>query len=287
MFKISKLVIIVAIFNHFVNGSDWIYEEQTEWGNTFPECGGNQQSPISMTTDETVLNANYNIRLINYDNAIKDFDVMNTGHSIQFTYKGNISKVPIVSGTVVDGQNYSLHQIHFHWGQTNGKGSEHRIDGQYFDMEVHLVHYNRVKYPTWDEAIQSNQGALVLSSFLQVQGASVPKLDSIVDMVNRLTDSTDSITLPLNGKPFTARDLLPDHEIIDEVDIFRYVGSLTTPPCTEGVLWLVINAFGAISEQQMNVFRSVKDVQHNLMMGNNYRSLHPLNGRTLERFRVR
>lgn len=63
---------------------------------------------------------------------------------------------------------FQLEQFHCHWGCSDGKGSEHTVDGVSYSGELHLVHWNQTKYPSFDEAAKHHDGLAVLGVFLKV-----------------------------------------------------------------------------------------------------------------------
>ncbi len=73
----------------------------------------------------------------------------------------------LVGGPLQDDQ-YLLEQYHCHWGSSEGKGSEHTVDGKAFDGELHLVHWNKSKYKSFQEAAGHSDGLAVLGVFLKV-----------------------------------------------------------------------------------------------------------------------
>jgi carbonic anhydrase len=109
--------------------------------------------------------------------------------------------------------------------------SEHRVDGRSFDMELHLVHASAAG------------GTAVIGVFLERGSSS----GSLTPVFRRLPDD-------LNAKhhleaSFNPRSFLPKSDAH-----FSYVGSLTTPPCTEGVQWTVMKEPVAISDEDMAQF---------------------------------
>ena len=108
-----------------------------------------------------------------------------------------------------------------------------------------------------------------------------------LDMPIRLEDF-----LPQNGpSPFEEENKIPrnfrgrggeEEEVEAHFSLFRYPGSLTTPPCTEGVRWLVVGDPVAIGRRQIGAFRAVKDFLHRTAEGNNFRRLQPLSGRQFD-----
>lgn len=108
------------------------------------------------------------------------YDVVNNDHSIQFTYVGDPTTAPTLSGSAlnfgdfnrrnhINSDRFALAQFHFHWGLRNGQGSEHLLQGQEYDMELHLVHYNHDKYRNLNQALASrSNGVVVLAIFYKV-----------------------------------------------------------------------------------------------------------------------
>jgi carbonic anhydrase len=160
----------------------------------------------------------------------------NNGHTIQVNYATG-------SYIVVDEIRYDLKQFHFH------SPSENAIDGKSFPLEMHLVHRNA-----------ANQLAVV-AVFLD-EGADNTVLQAVWDHLSTQIGS-QAVDVLVN-----ATELLPVTQTA-----YRFSGSLTTPPCTEGVSWLVMTSPITVSSEQIEAFQ-------NLYEGNN-RPLQPLNGRDL------
>jgi carbonic anhydrase len=143
-------------------------------------------------------------------------DVVNNGHTVEFDTKDS-------HYILLDGQRYNLVQFHFH------AHSEHALDGKYFPAEMHLVH-------------KSEEGELVVLAVYQDVAAhhiSSHVFDHIPEREKR-----ETVSLDLNI-------LLPS-----EKDRFVYDGSLTTPPCTENVTWLVFKNPITLSSQDFDRFKA-------------------------------
>lgn len=143
----------------------------------------------------------------------------------------------------VGGARYDLTQFHFH---TPG---EHTVEGRPFDMEVHLVH-------------QNEEGTLAVVGILVRRGGEHPVLD---DLAEQLPEPGESLAIE---KKIAVAELLPEAS-----RIFRYEGSLTTPPCSEGVQWFVFETPVEVSAAALAAFEAV--------LGDNSRPVQPLNGREL------
>ena len=144
----------------------------------------------------------------------------------------------------VEGVRYELIQFHFH---TPG---EHTVAGESFDMEIHLVHRNE-------------DGALAVVGVLVRRGGEHPVLDVLAGLLPQPGESR-----ALKDIEIVASDLLPETR-----RSFRYVGSLTTPPCSEGVQWFVLETPVEVSDAGLAAFEAA--------LGNNNRPVQPLNDRTL------
>jgi carbonic anhydrase len=155
---------------------------------------------------------------VRFDYKPTAFGVVDNGRTVQ---------VNVGSGNTIEvqGRRYDLVQFHFH------RPSEERIDGRQFDMVAHLVH-------------KDPEGRLAVVAVLLDRGSA----HAVVQQVWN--------NLPLEkGEQLDARapvdlnDLLPADK-----RYYTYMGSLTTPPCSEGVLWMVMQQPVAISQAQINIF---------------------------------
>ncbi|WP_280344004.1 carbonic anhydrase [Nocardia neocaledoniensis] len=146
----------------------------------------------------------------------------NNGHAVQ-------ADIPAGSGNriIVDGTPFSLRQYHFHLP------SEHTVDGAEAAMELHLVHADQV-------------GRLaVLAVLLRAQSAPAP-LSTV------LTAAPDRV-----GATRTLSNIDPNTFLPDNRTQFRYEGSLTTPPCTEGVAWIVLRDPSPVTITEVDRYRSL------------------------------
>ena len=133
-----------------------------------------------------------------------------------------------VSGSHISllGKTYELAQFHFH------RPSEERVNGKSFDMVAHLVH-------------KSEDGKLAVVAVLLEKGMEHPLIQSVWN--NLPLEKNDYVTPP--GLTIDVAQLLPEDR-----SYYTYMGSLTTPPCSEGVLWLVLKQAQPISPEQLAIF---------------------------------
>ncbi len=148
-------------------------------------------------------------------------EILNNGHTIQANYaKG--------SAISIDGKAFELKQFHFH------SPSENHINGKSFPMEAHLVHADK-------------DGNLAVVAVMFTEGGSNRLIASLWKKMPEKTGDKHAVGLDIN-----AMELLPKDKAY-----YRFNGSLTTPPCTEGVRWFVMKQPVAISEQQVKAFEQV------------------------------
>jgi carbonic anhydrase len=202
----------------------WTYEGEEgpeHWGELSSEyatcSGGTKQSPIDVTGTIEGDLAN-----IAFDyHVVSPLHIINNGHTAQIA-------IPSGSSMTLDGMTYPLKQFHFH------SPSEHTVDGVADAMEMHLVHI-------------TDDGAIAVVGVL-------------------LTESEENAALKgvLEAIPVTAG---PEQEVTGSADLnallpaqrtsYRYSGSLTTPPCSEGVQWLLMTERQTVSTAQVEAFRKV------------------------------
>ncbi len=155
-----------------------------------------------------------------FDYRAGDVELVDTGHTIQVNQ-------PAGSSIQVEGDRYDLLQFHFH------EPSEHTIDGEQFAGELHLVHR--------DEA-----GGLAVVAVLLREGASSAVLAPVFDALPAELDATAQV------EGFDPSRVLPEQRTT-----YRYDGSLTTPPCTEGVSWFVLDTPIEVSAAQLAAFSGI------------------------------
>ena len=161
----------------------------------------------------------------------------NNGHTVYLDYSPGDS-------IEVGGQSYELQGIHYH------SPAEHLLDGENFSAELHLVH-------------QDASGNLAVVGLLFRTGQSSPIIQSLIDAA---PDALASVELD-DGPASSSY-------IPDILDYYGYSGSLTTPPCTEGVSWIVMQSVGTLSQEQANRLQE-------MVGGPNNRPVQSIGGRQI------
>lgn len=220
----------------------WDYSETghtgpTHWGELDPNFSMCSSGKNQSPVDLTAM-VESNLSYITFGYKAGGYEVLNNGHTIQVNYEPG-------STISVDGHEFELKQFHFH------NPSENTINGKFWPMEAHFVHADQegnlaviaVMFKTGDE-----------NSELQKAWASLP--DNAGEK-NALSEKIDAVSL------------LPEKK-----DFYRFNGSLTTPPCSEGVLWLVMKDDLMASVDQIQRFAQI--MQHP-----NNRPVQPKNARLI------
>ncbi len=216
----------------------WSYggkDGPAHWGDlssAYAVCkAGHQQSPIDIGQTQQT-----GLAALEIHYAAAPLRVINNGHTIQVDYTPG-------STMTLSGRQYELLQFHFH------SPSENTVDGKHFEMEVHFVHKDKA-------------GKLgVLGVFIE-KGAPNPALARIW---RHMPITAGGKAAPV-GESVSGSDLLPPNQ-----GYYRFVGSLTTPPCSEGVQWHVMKQPITASSGQIKAFLDVVGVNNRPVQKRNNR----------------
>lgn len=218
----------------------WGYDGENgpqAWGQLkaeFNVCAiGKRQSPINIEEGSTLQGP---AEALQFNYSPSNATVVNNGHTIQVDMQGD-------NTLVVRGSRYRLAQFHFH------TPSEEQINFKRSAMVVHLVHKN-------------DEGQLAVVAVLLEQGNANAFIDKVWTYMP--LDAGDRVRMPLES--LNATELLPSDQ-----RYYQFMGSLTTPPCTEGVLWMVLKQPVTLSRAQFKLFTQ--------LYPNNARPVQPVNGR--------
>ena len=226
----------------------WTYEGEKHWSDLDPAysaCnGGREQSPIDIQTAEKAdLPA---IRFEYISGPLKY--LINNGHTIRVNYhdapgSGNF--------LIVGGKRYQLTQFHFH------RPSEEYIHGKPYDMVIHLMH-------------QASDGTIAGVAVLLKAGSANATIQLLWQHIPEVEGKdVEGKELEIAGVDLNPAGLLPH-----DTYYYTYMGSLTAPPCTEGVTWFVLKTPVEISAEEISAFAR--------LYPHDVRSPQPLNGRIVK-----
>ncbi|HEX5685737.1 MAG TPA: carbonic anhydrase family protein [Ideonella sp.] len=202
------------------HGDHWDYSGEAgpqAWGKMKPEfskCSTGQRQSPIDIRDGIAVQ----LEPIQFDYRTTGFSVIDNGHTVQVN-------LPSGNTITVLGRRFELLQFHFH------RPSEERINGKQYDMVAHLVH-------------QDAEGKLAVVAVLLDRGVAQPLVQAVWNALPLEKNEAQAApgTIDLNK-------LLPEDR-----RYYTYMGSLTTPPCSEGVLWMVMKTPVPVSPEQIDIF---------------------------------
>jgi carbonic anhydrase len=209
----------------------------------YAACGsGKSQSPVNLLPNpgagSTGWKMEYKTTSLRIAHNEHVEELINNGHTIQVTPQEG-------SSITYSGKVFHLKQFHFH------TPSEHTIDGKHSPMEIHLVH-------------QADDQSLAVVGVLVQEGKHNSNFDQLIrHLPNAVGEKKTHDSVNINIAVHVPKDLYAYH----------YIGSLTTPPCSENVQWMVLKNPISMSKEQVNAFSS--------RLKNNNRPTQPMNERTL------
>lgn len=219
---------------------NWAYEGAggpQAWGKLQPEfslcTSGKRQSPINIDETQTLRGP---AEAIQFHYQPSHATVRHDGHTIEVNVAGD-------NTLTVRGSTYKLVQLHFH------HPAEERVNNQGFAMSVHLLHRNE-------------QGKIVMLAVLLEPGEA----NALINNVWTYLPLEMGDQVPMPAGLLNLNELLPQDQ-----RYYQFFGSLTTPPCTEDVLWLILKQTATASKEQIKLFAQ--------LFPNNARPVQALNGR--------
>ncbi|WP_428908173.1 carbonic anhydrase [Niallia sp. Krafla_26] len=229
----------------YISSINWSYKGKTGpmyWSkldSTYKACSkGMRQSPINFDLSKVkkVKGSSLNLHIHYQPTTV---NVTNTGSTIQ------AEPITDYNRLVLNGHEYFLQQFHFH------TPSEHTLNGQHQELELHLVH-------------QDKSGKLAVVGVFINEGAAINTLNSIWGILPEEKTKEAKVV----NHPIHLNHLLPE-----DPSFFYYEGSLTTPPCTEGVQWVVFKKPIEMSKSQIQSFQEIFPY--------NSRPIQPINNRDI------
>uniref|UniRef100_A0A7E4USR0 Carbonic anhydrase n=1 Tax=Panagrellus redivivus TaxID=6233 RepID=A0A7E4USR0_PANRE len=268
-YMVHLISLLVALTTAVMADASWGYNADNGPATWPGVCQtGFRQSPIDFNLGSVEISHYNKLHFVHYHNA-GSVNVTNNGHSV--TVSGFETWGPnqpyIYSGGLA--HKYKLVQFHAHWSQDYLTGSEHTVGGLHYPAEVHFVHI-RDGY-TVATAANLSDGIAVVGVFLNLGTPNVG-----ISMLKAALSDVVSVGPVTKVDGFRPKTLLPQNT----ESFYRYEGSLTTPGCNEAVIWTVLTDPVTVTEDQLNLFRNLKD-HHDNMLATNYRPTQPLNGRQI------
>ncbi|KFO35371.1 Carbonic anhydrase 9 [Fukomys damarensis] len=249
--------------------SHWRYGGNPPWPQVSPACAGRFQSPVDIRPELTAFRqALRPLQLLGFElQPHPELRLRNNGHTVQLTLP------PGLEMALGPGREYRAVQLHLHWGSSDRPGSEHTVDGHRFPAEIHVVHLSTT-FSRVEEALGRPGGLAVLAALLEEGPEENSAYEQLLSQLEEITKEGSEIWIP--GLDVSA--LLPS----DLSRYFQYEGSLTTPPCSQGVIWTVFNQTVRLSARQLHTLSGSLWGPGDSRLQLNFRATQPLNGRMIE-----
>lgn len=253
------------------------YEENNgpaTWHLRFPAAGGTKQSPINLQDRCSLIINSETEPLLKFSSDIhcppSEMKIYNNGYTIAMYANWANGKRPTLFGGPLK-EDYNFLNIRFRWGPNDIEGSEHMINSSKFAMELQAAFIS--EHSKTEDILQAARDGyfLMLSYLFMVTPLDNPYLEPIITSLKYVKFPMACLCI----EPMVLSLLMPDFSR----DYFTYIGSLTFPPCTEGVRWIVKGEPLMISSRQVRKFRKLCGCFGRIET--NSRPIQKINGREL------
>ncbi|KAL4230038.1 Carbonic anhydrase-related protein 10 [Mactra antiquata] len=279
------LTLLLLIHSHTGDGSSlwsvwWNYDGISGpmmWGSMTNEwymCSkGKNQSPIDI--DPNMLLFDPTLKHIEIQGDMITGTVVNNGVDLSIEVNDTEDFLPVNITLGPLSYKYTVARIKFHFGSWDGVGSEHSVNGEFFDGEVHIEAFNSDVFANFSHAQKAPRGVAIIAAFLQVGKRSDENFEILANL---------SKLVPYKGQRVRLKELSLVSFLPNKDNYITYEGSFTQPGCYETVTWIILNRPIAVSHSQLETLRNLRqrDVNHpQSFMADNIRPIMPLNRRTL------
>uniref|UniRef100_A0A3P8U8U2 Protein tyrosine phosphatase receptor type Z1a n=1 Tax=Amphiprion percula TaxID=161767 RepID=A0A3P8U8U2_AMPPE len=223
---------------------------QHSWAKKYPSCSSARQSPVDIDETFTQVRLQYqNVQLEGWNKLTAESTTIHNNGKTAIDVDGEF----FVSGGGLSSR-FRVSRVTFHWGRCNATsdGSEHSLNGMKYPLEMQIYCYDPDDFQSLDDAIKEGGRVAALAVLFEISLDDNENFTPVLEAINTVSRFKSG-----SVEAFTLRSLLPNNT--DKYYIYN--GSLTAPPCSEMVEWIVFKHTVAISETQLEVFCEVMTME--------------------------
>ncbi|XP_026737426.1 carbonic anhydrase 1-like isoform X2 [Trichoplusia ni] len=247
--------------------SEWDYNNQAKWIKHFPDCGGKSQSPVDLPITGLIkARGARNLLFQNYDVEPKSMLLENDGKRVVLSGEWKSEQRPLIYGGAAHSRRYLFHSMALHLP------SEHTVGGLQYPLESQAL-YVSAEYKGVEEALEASpsdpQAFLAVANLYKYSNHTHKGIEEILSSAKSLSNNSKNVSL-------SAKCLSHFNPPFKEYACYQ--GSMTVPPCTESVLWL-------IRGRALSIMRETVEAAQSLMVAEGdpkhlfFRNAQPLNDR--------
>lgn len=260
--KCSIIVGVLLICSAFAAEVEFSYDAQDEWPGICVTGNQIRQSPIDIITDDVEDNEDLiDLELSGWDTGY-DGVFVNSGHNVQFNPDTpSLATVRNHLGT------YQVQQFHMHWGSTTGQGSEHRVNGNQAELEIHFV-----QFKSGEDDTTAGDYASVISVLADVD-TDAP--------ITGVWEQLGVVAVQPYNANVSVENIRFDQLLPEDLDYWYYEGSLTTPLCNEVVVWFLLKERITVPGAFLSMLRGVQEDEQGTLLTFNFRMAQEIGDRTV------
>lgn len=253
----------------------WCYQSKQcsdkKWTGFCTDPNYGHQSPINLPGNFTSTMPDYIHNFPRKEYIFHGFQIEFVGRTIHVVPQTSVSGKMVKLRWTSQRATYYFHSFHLHWGSRHDIGSEHAIQGLSYPVEVHLVYFHsRYSHINWALLSTEVDAIAVIAVFLTEADADEdPAPSNVLFPLIQELDSLEDRNFRISEEHLNLRDFFPGTQ---EATAYSYLGSLTTPPCTAIVRWLVFKKPVIIPSSHIQALRETKFFKEGITL-NNFRSL--------------